>query len=603
MKNLYFASTTIKDGFWKYYTDLVRNVTVHAVYDRFYETGRFDAFKCNWRESDGLEKKPHHFWDSDVAKWIEGVAYLTEVHPEPELEKLVDDTVDEIEKNQMADGYFNSYYLTVEPSKRYTQRWMHELYCTGHLIEAAIAYHKATGKDKLLKCMLKNVDHIYRVFVEEGSASFTTPGHEEIEIALLKLYEHTGDEKHLELARFFINKRGTCENDDMHWEGDGWDVYFQSEKPVREMSHAAGHAVRAGYLYTAMARLAAIDKDAELKAACDRLFDDIVNTKMSITGGVGAQKEGETYSYCYNIPNRESYNETCAAISLAMFASELQQSEVNSLYGDVIERIYYNGFLSGISLDGDKFFYTNPLELDLKKYEHKGAYQPSAQRVKVFACSCCPPNVVRILGSMPRYMYTADGDTVYCNLFADSETKLNIGGKEALLIQKTKYPTDGHIEFEYHGEPMTLRVRIPEWCVEYEGKTEKGFAEFKLCDGGRAVVELPMNVHFMEANPNVQDDSGRYAVTRGPLVYCMEGIDNGENLRDVMLLDNGNFEVKTEEGTLAPVIYMDAQRRKPTKKLYSLKSEERVSFRARLIPYFSFANRGETDLIIWVQAK
>ncbi|MBR5460789.1 MAG: glycoside hydrolase family 127 protein, partial [Clostridia bacterium] len=483
MKNLYFANTEIKDGFWKYYTDLVRNVTVHAVYDRFKETGRFDAFKCEWREGDNPDLKPHIYWDSDVAKWIEGVAYLTEVKPEPELEALVDLTVDFIEKNQRADGYFNSYFLTVEPSKIFTDRSAHELYCTGHLIEAAIAYHKATGKDKLLKCMLKNVDCIYRIFVEEGSARFTTPGHEEIEIALIKLYDYTGDKKHLDLARFFIDKRGTCENDDLKWNGDGWFDYFQSEMPVREMSEAKGHAVRAGYLYTAMAMLSKRDGDKALKEACDRLFSNIVNTKMSITGGVGAQKHGEIYSYSYNLPNRDVYNETCAAISLAMFAGALQEIEQSSVYGDIIERIYYNGFLSGISLGGDEFFYTNPLELDIKKYQHKGAYQPISQRVKVFSCSCCPPNVVRMLASLPRYMYTLDGDTVYCNQFADSETKLLIGGKDANLTQKTNYPFDGHIEFTYHGEPVTLKVRIPDWCAEYKGETVNGFTSFSLTNG------------------------------------------------------------------------------------------------------------------------
>lgn len=603
MKNLYFANTEIKGGFWKYYTDLVRNVTVHAVYDRFKETGRFDAFKCSWHEGDNPDWKPDRYWDSDVAKWIEGVAYLTETKREPELESLVDATVDEIEKNQREDGYFNSYFLTVEPSKIYTDRNAHELYCTGHLIEAAIAYHKATGKDKLLSCMLKNVDCIRRNFVEEGRAGFTTPGHEEIEIALIKLYEYTGDEKHLELARFFIDKRGTCENDDMHWQGEGWDACFQSEMPVREMSEAKGHAVRAGYLYTAMAMLSKVDGDEELKAACDRLFDNIVNTKMSITGGVGAQKERETFSYSYDLPNRDVYNETCAAIALAMFAGAMQEIEPNSIYGDVIERVYYNGFISGVSLSGDRFFYTNPLELDIKKYQHKGSYQPISQRVKVFGCSCCPPNVVRMLGSLPRYMYTVDGDTVYCNQFAECETKLTVGKESATLIQHTSYPFDGHLEFEYHGAPVTLRVRIPEWCVEYKGETVNGFAEFRLTDGETATVDLPMNIHFIESNPNVQDNSGRYAITRGPIVYCMEGVDNGENLRDITILDNENFAVSAEKGIPAPVIYADAERRRATNKLYSLKSADREQFRARLIPYFSFANREETGLLVWVQVK
>lgn len=594
MKNLYFAATELKDGFWKYYYELVKNVTVYSVYDRFKETGRFDALNCNWQE--GETNHPHFFWDSDIAKWIEGTAYLLEIQRNEELETIIDDTIDVIEKNQRSDGYFNSYFLSVAPSRIYLKRSDHELYCTGHLIEAAIAYHKATGKDKLLNCMLKNIDFIYRAFVEERTAKFVTPGHEEIELALLKLYDYLGNEKHLDLARFFINNRGNNEI-------DGYDYYTQSDVPVREISEAVGHCVRACYLYTAMAKLAKIDGDAELECACKRVLSNIVNYKMSITGGIGAIHIDEKFSYNYDLPNSNTYNETCAAISLAMFAGEMQQLKASSLYGDIVERIYYNGFISGISLDGDKFFYTNPLEIDQKKYKNEAYYQPPFERVKVFDCSCCPPNVLRFLATMPRYMYTIDGNTVYCNQFTACETNIEMSGKEAKIIQKTNYPTDGKIEFTYYGEPATLCVRIPEWCVEYKGDTKNGFAEFKVNNGDTVTVDLPMNIHFIEANPNVQNNSGRYAVTRGPIVYCMEGIDNGENLRDITLLDDGRFEIKCEEGIPAPVLYIPAERRKNTDKLYSLKNNERIPFTARLIPYFSFSNRGITDMLVWTMVK
>lgn len=594
MKNLYFANTEIKSGFWKYYADLVRNVTVHSVYDRFYETNRFGALRCDWRE--GQPQKPHFFWDSDIAKWMEGAAYLTEVQREPDLEEKIDAAVELIEKNQRSDGYFNSYFIGVSPSFVFNNRDHHELYCTGHLIEAAIAYAKATGKDRLLKCMIRNVDHIYKVFVEDRSAGFVTPGHEEIELALIKLYNHTGDKKHLELARFFIDKRG---NND----GEEKTEYNQSNVPVREISEAVGHSVRACYLYTAMAMMAGVDGDEELKAACDRVLEDIVTKKMSITGGIGSTHSGEAFSYDFDLPNSSVYNETCAAISLAMFAGEMQQLEPKSIFGDIIERVYFNGFISGISLSGDHFFYTNPLEIDQKKYGRKGGYQPPFERVKVFNCSCCPPNVVRMLASLQRYMYTVDGDTVYCYQFADAETKLTVGGKEATLIQKTDYPLSGKIEFTYYGEPVTLRVRIPDWCVEYEGRTENGFAKFKLTDGESVTVELPMNVHFVESNPNVQDNSGRCAVVRGPIVYCMEGIDNGSNLRDITLLAEKPIEVKTEEGALAPILYINAERRADTTNLYQLRTNYRKPFTARLIPYFTFSNRGVTDMIVWTMVK
>lgn len=593
MKNIAAENVKIKDGFWRFYMDLNRTAVVENVYKRFKETGRFDALRCDWRE--GSPNNPHMYWDSDVAKWIEGVAYITQESPVPEWEALVDEMIDNIAKNQRADGYFNSYFLMIQPSRIFTDRSMHELYCLGHMIEAAIAYHKATGKDKLMNCVLKNIDMVYRVFVEEQSADFVTPGHQEIELALLKLYIYLGDKKYLELARFFIDQRGNNEKEEKR-------EYCQSNLPVREINEAVGHSVRAGYLYTAMQMLATIDNDEMLKNACDRVFENIINCKMSITGGIGSDHSKEKFTYNYDLPNSDTYNETCASIALALFANAMQEEKANSRYGDVIERELYNGFLSGVSLDGEKFFYTNPLEIDRKKYA-RSTYQPICERVKVFECSCCPPNVVRTLASVSRYMYTVDENTVYCNQFASSEAKLQIGGRDAVLKQSTNYPYDGKITFEYVGEPMTLYVRIPDWCVEYKGETENGFAKFELCNGDSVLIDLPMETHFIEANPYVQDNSGRYAIQRGPVVYCMEEIDNGENLRDIRLLESGEIKVVKEDGIPAPVIYIDAQRRVSTDKLYSLKNNEFTRFTARLIPYFSFANREASDMLVWTMVE
>ncbi len=589
MENLGFEKTAIKDGFWKFYEELNRNQVVKSVYDRFKETGRFDALKCTWKEGD--PNQPHIFWDSDVAKWIEGVAYLLMKAPAPELEALVDEMVDDIAKNQREDGYFNSYFLTVKPDEIYQNRGDHELYCSGHLIEAAIAYHKATGKDKFLNCMLKNADCIYRAFVEEKTAKFQTPGHEEIELALLKLYAYLGNEKHLELARFFLNQRG----------GETLEPgvnYGQDNIPVRELKEAVGHSVRAGYLYTAMAMLAKVDSDKELKAACDRLFENITTKKMSITGGVGSERVDEQFSYNYDLPNGDTYNETCAAISMALFAGEMQQIEADSKYGDLIERVYFNNLLSGVSLKGDRFFYMNPLELDLKKYQ-RSTFQGACERAKVFECSCCPPNILRMLASIPRYAYTVDGEDIYCNQFIPGETKIN----GATIRLETNYPLDGVLKYTYHGDPAKLHIRIPFWCEEYEGETENGFAVYSVKDGDELVINLPMNIHFMEANPHVQDNAGRYALMRGPIVYCMEGVDNGENLRDITLLEHGTVRIETEEGIPAPVLYIDAERRNSSDKLYQMKSSERKKFTARLIPYFAFANREATDLLVWTMVK
>lgn len=596
MKNLDFNETRIEGGFWAFYEKLNRESVIKSVYHRYCETGRFDALKCGWRE--GMENRPHIFWDSDVMKWIEGASYILSKYPSDELEAVIDGMVEDIVKNQREDGYFNSYFLTVEKGREYTDRAAHELYCTGHAVEAAIAYSKATGKDKFLKSVLRSVEYIYRVFYEEGSAAFVTPGHEEIELALLKLYEYTCDEKHLKLAGFFLDKRGNNDREEKM-------VYDQSDRPVREIREASGHAVRALYLYTAMAEYARITGDCDMLSACERVFEDIVNTKMSITGGVGADNFEERFSYKYDLPNLGNYNETCAAIALSMFAGAMQKTRPDAKYGDVIERIYYNGFISGVSLDGERFFYSNPLEVDCKKYA-RSSYLTRCERAKNFDCSCCPPNILRMLATLPRYAYTLDGDTVYCNQFIDGETALTVNGMPAALKVKTDYPKSGTIKFSYSGEPVTMYVRIPDWCIEYTGEKEaNGYARFELKNGDSFTLELPMEVHLMEADPRVQDNSGRVAVQRGPVVYCMEGHDNGENLRDVTLLNECGFTVKNEEGIPAPVIYAKACRRPLFPTLYRIRTDETgmTEFCARLIPYFAFANRTASDMMIWTMVQ
>ena len=616
MKNVNFNNTRISGGFWGHYQKLVRDVTIKKVYERFSETGRFDALRCDWKE--GMPNKPHIFWDSDVAKWIEAAAFLTQLEREPELEALVDEAVDQIEKNQLPNGYFNSYYITIEPENIFKYRENHELYCAGHLIEAAIAYDKATGKDKLLNCMIRFADYIYQVFLVEKSADFITPGHEEIELALLKLTDHTGNPKYQELAAYFLNERGQrkerLSSPELGPRSD------QSDVPVREIKEATGHAVRAGYLYTAMADLAGKTGDEALLAACKTVFRNIIDKKLSITGGVGSCIAGEAFDSEYELANLINYNETCAAISMVMFAHELQKLEADSIYGDLIEQILFNGFLSGLSLDGEAFFYENALEIDTRLYAHpyfdlpsmtaaqmheKGLLYSSRRlhRAKVFSCSCCPPNITRILASIARYMYTTEGSTIYCNQFASSRTELTVDGRPAVLEQNTNYPNDGKLSFTYHGPAAKLAVRIPGWCVEYTGAVTNGFAMFDVTDGETISVDLPMNIHFVEANPKVRDCAGRYAVQRGPVVYCMEGIDNGTNLKDVTLLENSVMNVTYCEEYHLPVITMGAQRRPEMKTLYRLKSSARVDFTAKLIPYYAFANRDITDMIIWVNVK
>lgn len=617
MKNVASSSVRISGGFWQHYEELVRKVTMQSVYDRFRETGRFDALRCDWKE--GMPNQPHIYWDSDVAKWIESVGLLCEHRREPELEELADRAIGDIVEHQREDGYFNSYYLTCEPDKIFTERANHELYCAGHLIEAAIAYHRGTGKDALLKAVCRYADYIDGRFRLHHSTAFFTPGHEEIEQALIRLAEYTGTERYAGLAGWFLDNRGVHGDVDnlplAEYGGHFTPSFWQTDRPVRELDEADGHCVRACYLYTAMAAYAGRTGDREMLAACDRVFDSICLRKLSITGGIGARLYTEGFNDDYRLPNTNNYNETCAAISLCMFASRLQEIRPDPRCADVIERIMYNGMLSGISLSGDSFFYENALEIDLQDYAEAGdmtaadahrhgfLHPRRLERAKVFSCSCCPPNITRFLASVSGYVYTQEGRTIYCHQFASSTANLTVDGKSAVLEQETDYPHSGRIVFRYRGPAACLAVRVPGWCVEFPGDAADGYVRFELADGGRIEIDFPMEIHFIEANPKVRDDCGRCAVTYGPFVYCMEGRDNGGRLRDIELLKDGEWKVIPCEAFGAPVIEASAQRRPAFGELYRIRSEARERFTARLIPYFTFANRGPDDMLIWAQVR
>lgn len=609
MENVHFSKIKLQGGFWGHYEDLVRRVTVPALYKEYVRTGRFAALRCS------KDIEAHIYWDSDVAKWIEAAAFLLQTRKDPQLEATIDEAVEMIAQKQLPNGYFNSYFIANEPENIFTDRQKHELYCAGHLIEAAIAYHNATGKRKLLDVMERYAEYISRAFPKEHTAKYYTPGHEEIELALLKLAEHTGKEMYRELAGWFLEERGKHPEDLANYPYFAWQN--QSDRPVREIREARGHCVSGSYLYTAMTDYSRQTADAQLLEVCRTIFRDISQRKMSITGGVGTGMVGEAFGYPFLIPNRTNYNETCAAIALAMFAGELQRTEVNSTYADVIERIWFNGMLSGLSLSGNRYFYENAMEIDLQDYDHsiynmENIDSPTArfrgrlhkrrlQRVEDVGCSCCPPNLSRMLASATRYMYSVDADTVYCHQFAASTAELTVNGGPATLTLETDYPRDGKLKYTYHGAPAKLAVRIPGWCVEYTGERENGYGIFPVKDGDTVTLEFPMPLHFVEANPKVRDDAGKYAVTRGPVVYCMEGVDNGINLRDIALQEDGQYSLEmTEEFPLA-VITLQARRRSDFDELYRVKQDSWEYFTAKLIPYFCFANRGPQNMLVWTQ--
>ncbi|MDF2686587.1 MAG: glycoside hydrolase family protein, partial [Clostridia bacterium] len=398
-KNVSFRDIELIDGFWAKKQKLINETSIFAVWDRFKETGRFDAFKCDWQE--GMPNRPHIFWDSDIAKWIESVAYILQNsklqnsklqnNKDDKLEAAVEELIDLIEKNQDSNGYFNIYFTVCEPKARFTRRYDHELYCAGHLIEAAVAYYETTGKDRFLKLMCKYADYIEKVFILDKTAAFFTPGHEEIELALVKLYHVTGDKRYLNMSKHFLDLRGT--NKAVEYNNN-----TQDDVPVRQISEAVGHSVRAVYLYSAMADVADEFNDNELFDACRRVFQNIAYKRMYITGGIGSSPRGEAFSVDYDLPNMTAYSETCAALGLVLFARRMSRLDPDSIYADVAEKAIYNGFISSISLDGVSFFYENPLEIDPSLHKRpeviNGSMRfPPMRRQKVFGCSCCPPNI------------------------------------------------------------------------------------------------------------------------------------------------------------------------------------------------------------------
>lgn len=604
MKNICFEHIKINDGFWKVKQDMVKNSTLYAVYNRFMYTHRFDALSCTWKE--GEPDMPHIFWDSDVAKWIEGASYLLMEQRDEKIEKIIDDVVDKIVTNSDENGYFNSHFLVTEKDKRFKIRDNHELYCAGHLMEAAVAYNKATGKDKFLKAMCRFADYIDKVFREEKSAGFITPGHPEIELALVRLYDATGEKRYLELSKFFIDEHGTGK-DAFDNRLDFTELYNQDETPLRERSTAEGHAVRALYLYCGMADIAARYNDSELFEACKRVFEDMVNKKMYISGGLGSTHLGETFTIPYHLPNRTGYAETCAAIAMALFCKRMQLLDINSKYADVAERVIYNGFLSGVSMDGKSFFYENPLEIDTKfndvnKSTKTKERYPITQRVEVFGCSCCPPNIVRFIPSIADLMYSFDDETIYVHQYMNSETEYD----NIHISQTTAYPADGKIKISCSAPQKQIAVRIPSWCSDFKINADytmtNGYAYIALNGSTEIELEFDMPVICVKSNKRVHENAGRIAIMRGPVLYCAEGVDNGEDLAGIAVSISSEFKLEDNDFIL-PSLSVCAYREKDSDMLYSKAGDDYEKFTLRLIPYYAFANRGETDLVVWFLRK
>lgn len=606
MKHIPFYHTTLTGSFWGEKQRISKDVTVDAVYDRFAETKRFEALKCDLEQQQREGWHAHFFWDSDIAKWIEGAAYILERGRDDALEAKVDAIIDDMCANQMDDGYYNCYFKIYETDDRFRTRDHHELYCLGHLIEAAIAYHHVTGKDKLLGLVKRYIEYVIRVFTVEKTAGFVTPGHEEIELALVKLYHATGERKYLELSKFFVDNRGANDLDPAGYCGFANASYAQDHLPVREQTTAEGHSVRAMYLYIAMADHALEYGDEALLHACETILRNVAYKRMYITGGIGSSCIGEAFTVDYDLKNEPAYTETCATLALALFCQRMTKIKPMGWYADTAELAMYNGSISGVSMAGDEFFYENPLSIDLADHDKNPSTKqkeryPITQRLKVFGCSCCPPNILRFINAIGDFLYTEDGDTLYVHHYMNSTTEYE--GKT--VRQTTAYPACGKVKLEVDGY-KTLAVRVPGWCTEFEASApyemRDGYAYFEAV----SVLELDFHIkpRLVVSAPGVHDNAGRAALLYGPVVYCMEGVDHADDIFAMSIDPKTTFEVTPNDYFGMPTITADGYLKAENGQLYTalddMKYEER---RLHFIPYYAMENRGETDMQVWVPLK
>ena len=660
VKPVPFTDVYLTDVFWAPRLETNRTVTIPHIFKEDEETNRlknFDLAKDALAGATDLKFCTRYpFDDSDVYKTIEAASYAMSTLPDPELDKRVDGYIDRIAAAQEPDGYLYTVRTIGGPppvawlgKERWSNLYMsHELYNLGHLYEAAVAHFQATGKTSLLNIAIKSADLVAREF---GPGKRTNPpGHEEIEIGLVKLYRTTGKMKYLDLAKFFIDARGKSEGR-IPFRGDAgeqsllYGEYSQDQKPFVDQTEAVGHAVRAGYLYAGAADVAALTADKAYVAALDKIWADVAGTKIYLTGGIGASGGWEGYGPAYRLPNASAYAETCANIATFLWNSRMFRLEEDAKYVDVMERILYNGVLSGISLSGDRFFYPNPL-----------ASYGQHERVPWFSCACCPPNVARVLASVPGYVYAADGDKVYVNLYAQGKAAITVGKARLEIVQTTEYPWKGDVRIEVKpAKPaaFTLFVRIPGWAlgrpipsdlyryadgpaatpaadataagakeeraeavmvplvkdvelpeVKVNGQLvdlvlQKGYVLVnKTWQVGDVVeVKLPMPVRRVLANENVEADLGRVAVERGPLVYCAEWPDNDRRVSNFVLPDGAALTAEARPDLLNGVVVIKGEAEAVSEKGGKAVVEKKA---ITLIPYYAWANRGRGEMEVWI---
>ncbi|MGI9552936.1 MAG: glycoside hydrolase family 127 protein [Aurantibacter sp.] len=609
-----FTSVHIEDGFWSPRLETNRKVTIPYNFKKCEETGRLRNFAI----AGGLEEGEFEgifFNDSDVFKVIEGASYSLQVHEDPELKSFLDDLIAKIAAAQEYDGYLYT-NRTIDPSKAADgggeKRWtnlktFHELYNVGHLYEAAVAHFQATGERSLLNVALKNADLIDQVF--GPGKNMGVPGHQEIEIGLVKLYRTTGEKRYLNLAKFFIDQRGNAEGHNIA-DGEYAGKYQQDHLPLEQQNEAVGHAVRAGYFYSGATDVAALTGETAYDEALDKIWNDIVHQKIYLTGGIGAEPKHEGFGPDYELPNATAYTETCAAIALMLWNHRMFLKSGEVKFMDVFERTLYNGFLAGVSFEGNTFFYPNPLETDGVAKFNQGVCGRSAW----FDCSCCPVNVVRILPSLPGYMYATKGNEVYVNLYIGNETEIPLADRILQLRQTTNYPWDGQVELEVlntEAIPAIFKLRIPGWArnevmdgdlysyadnqkpsvsLSVNGETKKMAIEdgyFTLENqnwkkNDKINISFEMPVRKVASHELVAANAGKIALERGPLVYCSEEVDNPDGVLNIKLSKNEKFAYFFDSELLGG--------------LGKIKSQSVTA-----IPYYAWAHREIGEMAVWLQ--
>jgi DUF1680 family protein len=619
---LSFTDVSIEDEFWAPRLRANRERTIPIEYAQLQDTGRLEALRLNWKP--GMEPVPHIFWDSDVAKWIEAASYSLATHPDQRLKRQLDQVVALVASAQCPDGYLNTHFTVVEPGKRWTNlRDRHELYCAGHLIEAAVAHFQATGERALLDVLCRYADHIDQTFGPRPGQKRGYPGHEELELALVKLYHVTGEHRYLELSQYFVEERGRQPHYfDLEALARGEDpakfwartyAYMQAHVPVRQQHQVVGHAVRAMYLYSALADLAGETGDRSLLETCEELWQHLCTRNLYITGGIGPSGSNEGFTSDYDLPNESAYAETCASIGLVFWNQRLLELECAGRYADVMERALYNGVLSGVSLDGERFLYENPL-----------ASQGNHHRQAWFDCACCPPNLARLLASLGQYVYARNEQDLVVHLYVQGRGRFSIGGREVVLCQETRYPWEGRVtlRFEMAGPAaFGLKLRIPGWChsarlsvngqpAELAPSLDRGYARLERTwhPDDQVQLELAMPVERISAHPDVRQDAGQVALQRGPLVYCLEAVDHAVPLQRIILPQQAQLSSHFEPDLLGGVNVIRGEALAAESSdwngiLYRSQGPVLKPCTLTAIPYYAWDNRQPGQMRVWLPVR